>query len=337
MAIHRCSLFWILCALIGASFGTIEPEPIVAQEKSYDPLRVDAAWKPVTHNLDVKDEARSREIPVRVYLPADSKAAPVVIFSHGLGGSRNNNPYLGNHWSARGYVVVFIQHHGSDETVWRDEPVLQRMAALKQAANLQNTLLRFQDVKVVLDQLTAWQKTEGSPLKGRLDLDKVGMTGHSFGAVTTQGVSGQRTPRGESPFLEKRIKAALPMSPSAPRLGDPKQAFAGVTIPWLLMTGTRDGSPIGEITPESRLEVFPALPAGQKYELVLHDAEHSAFGDRNLPGENGKRNPNHHRVILALSTAFWDAYLKQDAAAKQWLDGDGPKSVMETADRWQKK
>ena len=87
----------------------------------------------------------------------------------------------------------------------------------------------------------------------------------------------------------------------------------------------------------SRLAVYPALPAGGKYELVLHNAEHSAFTDRALPGDTQQRNPNHHRAILALSTAFWDAYLRNDPAAKAWLDGDGPSSVLEKDDRWQKK
>ena len=88
---------------------------------------------------------------------------------------------------------------------------------------------------------------------------------------------------------------------------------------------------------KSRLAVFPALPPGGKYELVLDRAEHSVFTDRPLPGDTEKRNPNHHRVILALSTAFWDAYLRDDAAAKAWLDGDGPRSVLEKDDRWQRK
>jgi hypothetical protein len=83
--------------------------------------------------------------------------------------------------------------------------------------------------------------------------------------------------------------------------------------------------------------VYPALPPGSKYELVLDGAEHSAFTDRPLPGERGGRNPNHHRAILALSTAFWDAYLREDSAAKTWLDGDGPRSVLDAKDRWQRK
>ena len=64
--------------------------------------------------FEVKDKGSSRVIPIRVYLPEEEKAAPVVLFSHGLGGSRENNPYLGSHWAKRGYMVVFVQHLGRD-------------------------------------------------------------------------------------------------------------------------------------------------------------------------------------------------------------------------------
>jgi hypothetical protein len=100
-----------------------------------------------------------------------------------------------------------------------------------------------------------------------------------------------------------------------------------VKIPWLLLTGTRDGSPIARVDATSRLVVFPALPPGGKYELVLDGAEHSAFTERSLPGETGRRNPNHHRAILAVTTAFWDAHLRADPAAREWLDGAGVRGV----------
>jgi hypothetical protein len=87
----------------------------------------------------------------------------------------------------------------------------------------------------------------------------------------------------------------------------------------------------------SRLAVFPALPSGAKYELVFYNAEHSAFSDRPLPGDSQQRNPNHHRAIRAVTTAFWDAYLKGDAAAKAWLDGDEVRGVLENDDTWQRK
>ncbi len=102
------------------------------------------------------------------------------------------------------------------------------------------------------------------------------------------------------------------------------------------MTGTDDTSPIGNATVETRLDVYPHLPRNiAHYELVLNEAEHSAFTDRALPGDRLTRNANHHRSILAISTAFWDAYLREDAEAVQWLQGNGPRSILEPEDRWQ--
>ena len=310
----------------------------IAVEPTYDPLAVPDLNKVRTLDMTVKDEGRNREIPIRVYLPTRKTPQPVVLFSHGLGGSRENSTYLGKQWAARGYVAVFLQHPGSDSSVWKDKPKDERMAALRQAANLQNFLLRVKDVPAVFDQLDRWNKSTGHALVGRLDMEHVGMSGHSFGAVTTQGVSGQSVPGTAISFTDPRIKAAVVMSPSVPRRGDgPKEAFSGVKIPWLLMTGTKDVAPIGDADVKSRLAVYPALPPGQKYELVLDRAEHSVFSDRGSPRDTEKPNPNHHRVILALSTAFWDAYLRDDAAAKKWLDGNGPRSIMEKNDGWQKK
>lgn len=313
-----------------------------AAHAGYDPLQLPATESAPPQDFTVKDATRSRDIPIRVYLPSGKSSAPVVLFSHGLGGSRSGSTFLGKHWSARGYVVVFVQHPGSDTSVWQDAPLRERATAMRKAASPQNYLLRVKDIPAVLDQLERWNQDAKHPLNGRLDTKRVGMSGHSFGAVTTQSVSGQTTAGGKAMFTDPRIDAAVIMSPSAPERGQPDAAFGSVKIPWLLMTGTKDiaqigGSSIGTGDMKSRYAVFPALPPGDKYELVLNDAEHSVFTDRALPGESPQRNPNHHRVILALSTAFWDAFLKQDADAKAWLNGDGPRTVMQKEDRWQKK
>ena len=134
--------------------------------------------------------------------------------------------------------------------------------------------LRVEDVRAVLDQLERWNGSKGHPLAGRLDLARVGMSGHSFGAVTTQAVSGESYPIVGTRFTDARIRAALAMSPSAPRQGDPAEAFAKVSVPWMLMTGTKDVVPIGSLDAESRLRVFASLPPRDKYELLLADAEH---------------------------------------------------------------
>jgi hypothetical protein len=105
----------------------------------------------------------------------------------------------------------------------------------------------------------------------------------------------------------------------------------------MLMTGTKDSSPIGKVSPESRLEVYAALPHGGKYQLILNNAEHSVFTERALPGDRQARNPNHHRSILAMTTAFWDACLRNDPNAKQWLKSDAARSVLDKEDAWQYK
>ncbi len=63
--------------------------------------------------------------------------------------------------------------------------------------------------------------------------------------------------------------------PQYPKLGQPERTFSQVNIPWMLMTGTKDDSPIGDQSAESRLNVFPALPAGQKYQVVFDGGTHA--------------------------------------------------------------
>ncbi|MCU0452808.1 MAG: dienelactone hydrolase [Bacteroidetes bacterium] len=310
--------------------------PSLATAQSYDPLAHSLPVDTSYADFDVYDEARDRVTPVRVFVPADTLPAPVVLFSHGLGGARSGSSYLAHHWRSRGYVAVFVQHPGSDESVWKDTPKILRYFAMQRAASVRNFMLRVSDVRSVLDRLEAWNREEGHKLAHRMDLSRVGMSGHSFGAVTTQAVSGQRFPKADSSLTDNRIDAAIAFSPSAPRRGpSPEESFGHVSIPWMLMTGTKDVAVIGDADLESRLSVYPALPPGDKYELVLLNAEHSAFSDRPLPGDREPRNPNHHRVILALSTAFWDAYLRGESSAMEWLRGAGPARVLEGGDQWQ--
>jgi predicted dienelactone hydrolase len=325
-------LHWMAAVLLLAIAGNVRAE-------GYDPLAVDPAFHPSHIDLTVHDTARERDIPIRVYLPAKTTPAQVVLFSHGLGGTREGSVFLGEHWAARGYAAVFLQHPGSDDSVWKDKPEQERMQAMKEAASIKNFILRAQDVPAVLDQLAIWnswiENDKTNAFGGRLDMKKIGMSGHSFGAVTTEAVSGEAMPGDNQGFTDPRIRAAIVFSPSAPHTLSPEEAFASVKIPWLLMTGTKDVTLIGPADMKSRLSVYPALHGAPKYQVVLFNAEHSVFTDRALPGEHEPRNPNHHRVILALSTAFWDAYLRGDAGALAWLNGSGPRSVMESDDQWQ--
>ncbi len=313
-----------------------DSEAVDLHDSTYNPLRTSDDGRVTSADMIVRDSDRDRDIPLRVYLPSDSSPAPVILFSHGLGGNRYGSSYLGKHWAKHGYAVVYLQHPGSDDLVWTDVPVLQRMNALKEAASLQNLVLRTEDVTALLNQLELWNKEEKHPLHGRLDLETIGMSGHSFGAVTTQYTSGQSTMFRGTAYHDTRIDAALALSPSIPARGAVAKAFQNVDLPWMLMTGTHDGSPIGKGTAADRRKVYTGLPNSiHKYELVLNGAEHSAFSERALPGENQPRNPHHHQSVLALSTAFWDAHLRSDAAALQWLHSEAVRKKLDPSDEWQ--
>lgn len=291
--------------------------------------------QPVAERLfEPRDTGRDRTVPVKVYLPESSTAPlPVLLFSHGLGGSRNNSPYLGQHWAAADYVAVFMQHAGSDEAVWRNAAPGERLQTLTRAASYRSSMDRIQDVSFVLDKLEKWNAEGGHALHGRLDLQRVGMSGHSFGAVTSQALMG-RTFALNRQFRESRLDAFLLMSPSSNERPGPQRSFGHIELPVLCMTGTEDGSPINPATtPESRKEVFAALPAGDKYQLVFDGGQHHVFSDRPVR-RNERRDPRCHPAILRMSTAFWDAYLKDDREALQWLQSEAPRSLLVDADEW---
>ncbi len=93
-------------ALFNISFILALASSVAAEAQGYDPLAVSAV-PPKIVDLTVHDAARNRDIPVRVYLPTNTAAMPVVLFSHGLGGNREGSKFMGEHWAGRGYVAVF--------------------------------------------------------------------------------------------------------------------------------------------------------------------------------------------------------------------------------------
>lgn len=296
----------------------------------YDPTK---PTSPVAHPIDLTIEAQDGAIPLRIILPKAAAPAPVILFSHGLGGTNKGYSYLGQAWAARGYAVVFLQHPGSDDEVWRGSK--DPMSSLRKAANPSNFMQRLRDVRLAIDQLATWTSQIGHPLFSKLDLSRLGMSGHSFGALTTQAVGGQTLPWVGTRFTDPRIKAAVCLSPSAPRRRNLAKDFSTVKIPWLLITGTNDISSIGSQNLSTRLAVFESLPPEGKYELVLNGADHMAFGD--FPVPRSSANPNHHKAISAISSAFWDAFLLDNKDARTWLDGEGAETILTAADTLRKK
>jgi len=284
-----------------------------------------------------KDDTRDRTIPVKFYLPRDmSKPSPLVVFSHGLGGNREAATYLGNYWAEHGYIGVFIQHPGSDESFWRpgfDPRTTNRSQLMgkfrETLMNPAHAVNRGNDVHFVLNQLEKLNASDPA-LKGKLNLNEVAIAGHSFGSWTALTASGQKFFARDSKGFssgDQRIKAAIYLSPTPPRKGsDPSQVFGSIAIPGIHFTGTLDQSPVNDTKADERRIAFDNITKSDQYLVILNGADHGVFGGR----KRMMAKPEDERfqeVTERVSTAFLDAYLKNDAKAKEWLAQSAPSYV----------
>ena len=277
-----------------------------------------------TRYYDWKDETRDRLIPVKIYYPASVvEKCPVVLFSHGLGGTREGGEAWGRHWAGYGYISLHLQHIGSDDKVLRG--TTEQLNNIASALNAENWINRINDVSFVLDKLEELNRVDQT-FSDVLDLAKIGMSGHSFGSATTLGVCGQKIAYGvngcEVVFTDKRIQAGVVFSPSMTERGDPKTAFGSINVPLINFTGTKDDSPITPTTAADRRIPFDNMTGQDKYLVVFEGGDHWVFsGIRRFRGENEHDKAIHHYIRM-FTMAFWDAYLRGDKKAQKWLAGN---------------
>lgn len=286
---------------------------------------------PVKVLMDVwHDAGRSRDVPYLIRYPQGLTApAPMVIFSHGLGGNRNNAVYYSEHLASHGYIVVHTEHPGSNTDslrgAFRGGPGggVDYQAAGRTAADGRAAIDRFRDIPYALDQLTAMNRADG-PLQGLIDMSRAGMSGHSYGAVTTQAMAGQVYPLGS--LGEPRFKAFLPMSPSGARDGDNARAFSRFTRPIFFMTGTEDSVKVPGTNPDplDRQKPFEFTPATTPaLELVFNGGDHMIFSGPSVLRPPRPTDERFRTVVKTGALAFWNAYLKGDDAALRWLREGG--------------
>ena len=336
---------WAAAGIAGAfAVGCVLARPAWADAGSAERLTQPGSHAFETLDLELPDAARGRTLPLRLRVPQPCTAAlprPLVVFSHGLGGSRVGGAAWGEHWASHGIVVAHLQHPGSDESLWRGQPGGFTLEALRPGMSPAQYVARVRDVPFALDALAALAASR--PGLGCIDAARVGMSGHSFGALTTQALAGQSLPRpaegGAAPWgREPRVVAAIAFSPSM-RDGSPaaRASFATVAVPFLSVTGSLDGDVVGTgATAASRRAVHEALPGPGRRLLWLDGADHMGFDGRapRPPVVGRADDRGMQRVVRAVTLAFWQATLAGDAAAQAWLDGGGPDTLLGPADRW---
>jgi hypothetical protein len=108
---------------------------------------------------------------------------------------------------------------------------------------------------------------------------------------------------------------------------DPVDVYPSINIPLFHMTGTDDGSPLSDLGYEIRLVVYEHTHS-EKHLMVLKDGDHMVFaGSRGKLGHTSNRK-THEAIIKIASLAYWDAQLKGDSVAQEWLTGEGFKAYL---------
>jgi predicted dienelactone hydrolase len=310
IALMRARRFVLAFALAPLLLGASCAAPSVAQTPASGPAAQDVE---IVYG-EWRDDARDRSVPYKLYLPAPRAPAPVVIFSHGLGGSREAASFVLEHLAENGFAAVAIQHPGTDESLLRDG---RGMEQLRQSVrDARSAAARFGDVRFVIDQVEA--ETASGRFAGRFDVSRIGMSGHSYGALTTLVAVGQRPAMAPADaFRDPRIDAAIVYSPNAPRNQAPGVAFAGIRTPILHFTGTEDRTPFDlESSPEGRQIPFRTITGPAQYLIVFEGGDHAIFSGRvQRSGRMGAAQRAQTEAIERETLTFWRAYLGEDASA----------------------
>jgi predicted dienelactone hydrolase len=277
------------------------------------------AYKPGAEPLEVKsvarvvlnDAKRMKELELRIHYPEGQGPFPVIVWSHGAGGSKDNYLTLMEHWASHGYVTIQPTHSDSRSLAARfTDPV-----------NFRDWQSRPADVTFILDSFAELAAKEPA-LAGKLDGKHIGVGGHSFGANTAQLIGGAQAflVGGPKSFLDQRVAAVALLSGQGPGEMLTKQSWKGLTKPMFVMSGSADGPTRTGQPAEWRKQPYELSPAGDKYLVWVEGLDHGYGG---ISGWNfnprNKPNADHVRYTKMATLAFWDAYLKHSPQARDYL------------------
>lgn len=305
------ALFFVANLLSLPNVSAQESEQAAASSISptSEVLEVDSSLF-TSQSFDWFDSQRQRQVPAKLYLPSIKPvdgSLPLVIFSHGIGGSKEGYSYLGRYFAAHGYASLHVQHVGSDRQLWSGNP-FSLVFRLNNAAQDTEALNRVQDLRYSLDQLLS--SAEGA----LFDIQRIIAAGHSYGANTAMLIAGALVKQqGQIVSLkDSRISAAILISaPPFYGMGDPKKILASIGIPTLHITATADDIKIPGYYSglQDRIDIFQAIGndnEAPKVIAVFKDGSHSIFTDRK--GTGGiNLNPKVKIATRQLAMAFLDA------------------------------
>ncbi|MBK8913068.1 MAG: hypothetical protein IPM64_00460 [Phycisphaerales bacterium] len=292
-----------------------------------------------------RDNARTRYLIRYPSNAPENEPRPLVIFSHGAGGSGNSFAELSEHWAGHGFVVIHPTHGDSirlrRERGERVEDLGRDLASVIRRVRITD---RCADVRLILDSLEQIESAisdhraagssapEGGdgPPRMRIDPQRIAMAGHSAGAMTTQSLAGVRFyafGRAAAPFAEPRIGAFIVISGQGlSSRGFRRDSWSQIQKPMLVIAGSEDRSAVSDETPEGRRHPFEYAAPGDKYLLYIDGATHGSYAGKTVVrvlGEKPPKNIDYITSIVADGTlAFLDCHVRRRDSGCGYLDSD---------------
>ena len=342
-------------AIAAIASRSVPPSVIGAAVPPIDELSTPGPYQITQQVLTSVDQTRARTILTDIYLPVDAPPAPVIIFSHGLAGDRKGFVNVSRHLASHGYAVAALDHPGSNRT--QLDAVLSGNE--REIATPGEFRDRPLDVSFLLDELTRLNVGD-SDFVNQLDLDQVGIIGHSFGGYTALALAGAKlnfdtlmTNCASDDFIfnaanpsmllqctalldptqftvnlkDERIKAVIALNPVTSSLFG-RSGFSQIDIPSLIVSGTNDPvapALLEQIRPFTWLSQSPDAPA---HFLALIRGGSHLYEFPDVEGADptltsGLLNsdlPLVDSYLEALTFGFFQAELNQNATYQEALD-----------------
>ncbi len=258
---------------------------------------------------------------------------PLVIYSHGYGGSGICAPYLTEHLARLGFVVAAPDHDDVHKANRIRPPaevdIKDYLAAALRLArsgtdfDREAHAYRPRTISFVIDRMLALSGERGSRLYGTIDADRIGMCGHSLGSFTTLACVGAG-----AAYQDERIKAAVSISGGVFMWR--AEDYDTVRVPIMFMYGELESTENWPVN-DKRGDTERAWDncRAPKVLFVLAGATHFTFAQGSMDWVLGKETDwglrtQQHQAIKTYCGAMFVRYLNDNLEAEQVLTTKHP-------------
>ena len=190
---------------------------------------------------------------VRDAHPADGKW-PLILFSHGNGGMRSQALWWCEHMASHGYIVAAPDHTGNAGATIIDGKLIPINDELRE----KSAVARPRDLSFLIDVFTRFNKGADSRFYQRVDLEHIGVAGHSFGGYTATRMAD----------IDPRVDAIAPWA----AVGRERENY---DTPLLMLIATEDDT-IG-LEGNERMRTYYEETKAPKYLVEFKNGGHYSF------------------------------------------------------------